>query len=100
MISCPHCSQPIRFRTILFAAYPVWISCPSCHAKLVGSRFVKIQGFVLIPILGVTLGLAVVLTRQPFLYQIALAVGGSFIIGLPNVAATLRWGRYLLRTPR
>jgi hypothetical protein len=100
MSPCPHCGQPIPFRTVLFAAYPVWISCPSCHAKLVGDRFIKIQGFVIIPALAIILGLAVALARRPFLYQIALVIIGGLIIALPNVIATLRWGRYLLKIQR
>jgi hypothetical protein len=63
----------------------------------VGDRFIKFQGFVLIPILAIILAIAVVLTRRPFLQQITVLVIGAFIIALPNVVATLRWGRYLLR---
>lgn len=98
MSRCPHCSQPIPFRTVLFSPYPVWISCPSCRAKLVGDCFIKIQGFVIVPILGIMLGIAAALTRRPFLHQIALVVVGGVIIGLLNVIATIRWGRYFLRT--
>ena len=100
MILCPHCKQPIPFRTILFAPYPVWISCPNCRTKLVGDRFIKIQGFVVVPILAIMLGVAIVLTRQPLLYELGMVIVGSFVVAIPCVAATLRWGRYILRGPK
>ena len=84
----------------MFALCPVWISCPSCRAKLVGDRFIKVQGFVVVPILAIALAVAVVVTRRPILLQIGLMVIGGFIVALPNVVATLKWGRYLLRTAR
>jgi hypothetical protein len=81
----------------MFAIYGVWISCPNCRAKLVGDRFIKIQGFVVIPILVIMFCAAVMLKPRPVSQQIALAILGTLIIAVPNVVATLRWGRYQLR---
>jgi hypothetical protein len=97
---CPHCNKPIPFRTIVFAVYPVWISCPSCRAKLVGDRFIKIQGFIVIPILAILLAVAVNFTGCPLLHQLELVVIGGFIVALPNVVATLKWGQYSLKTQK
>src|SRR6267142_3170013 len=100
MSPCPNCNRPIPFRTVLFAAYPVWLSCPGCGAKLVGDRFIKIQGFVIVPLMLSSSALLVVLTHRPFLYRLALVPIAALIIAFPNVMATLMWGRYLLRRKR
>jgi hypothetical protein len=83
----------------MFAVYPVWISCPNCRAKLVGDRFIKIQGFVVVPILVIMLCAAVMLKPRPVPHQLVLAILCTLILAVPSVLATLKWGRYLLRAP-
>ena len=64
-----------------------------------GDRFVKIQGFIIIPTLAAILGIVVVLSRLPLLQSVGLIAIGGLIIALPNVLATLMWGRYKRRIP-
>jgi len=66
----------------------------------VGDRFIKIQGFVIVPLMLSSSALLVVLTHRPFLYRLALVPIAALIIAFPNVMATLMWGRYLLRRKR
>jgi len=94
---CPQCERPIPFRTILVATCPVWISCPRCRTKLVGNRLVKLQGFVVVPVLALIGGVAVALTGWPWQTKLAVILIAGLALGVPNVLVTLKWGRYATR---
>ena len=99
MSCCPGCNQPIPFHTIAFAAFPVWITCPWCRARLVGGPFVVAQtAVVLVSAAVVTAWACVAFVAPPFLANGAKAVGIALLAVIPfaagNVVATMRWGRY------
>jgi uncharacterized protein YbaR (Trm112 family) len=98
MAVCPDCRQRIPFRTVLLAAYPIWIACPSCKAKLVGNRLIKIQGAIA-PVLAVIVVVAIMSTPLSLQQQMGLAFPGAAAFALLNVFITLKWGRYLPRKP-
>jgi len=99
MNTCPHCQRPILARTILFSAYPVWITCPGCHTKLIGNRLIKTQG-ILVPIVSALVAIPIAFAELPFIYRIGLGIVAGTVIGLPNVFVTLKWGHYDLRHER
>ncbi|PWT74255.1 MAG: hypothetical protein C5B46_04340 [Proteobacteria bacterium] len=95
--ACPSCAKPIPFRTVLLATCPVWISCPACRAKLVGSRLVKLQGFVVVPVLALAGGILLALSPWSWKIKLAVICVTGFFLGVPNVLVTLKWGRYATR---
>jgi len=98
MAVCPGCKQRIPFYAVLLAAYPIWIECPNCKAKLVGNRLVKIQGAIA-PVLAVAAVVAIVLSRLSLQHRIGLASLCAVALALLNVFITLKWGQYLPRKP-
>lgn len=38
---CANCDQPIGFKTLIFSLLPLWVTCRSCRARLVGNAFVR-----------------------------------------------------------
>ena len=95
--TCPQCERPIPFRTILVATCPIWITCPSCSAKLVGNRLVKIQALVLVPLIALLGGITVALTQWSWELKLVLILFGGLALGVPNVFVALKWGRYAAR---
>ena len=86
MARCPRCATQIGLATIAFAAYPVWISCPSCRAALVGNRFVKIQGIVVVISAGAIALLVVWAARAELLSGQSLAAGAlDAVVAIPNI---------------
>ena len=102
MSCCPGCKEPIPFHTIAFAAFPVWITCPRCHARLVGGPFVVAQTVVVLVLATfVTAWSCATVVSPTFLVSEAKAVGIALLAVIPfaagNVVATMLWGRYRKR---
>ncbi len=101
MCRCPSCETKIRFRTIFFALRPVWLRCPACGARLVGNRFVKAQGVVVLGIAvaaGIPAGLWVVgdLSSLPgrSLAALGVIVAVATAVAVPMTVLTMRRGGY------
>jgi hypothetical protein len=99
MAGCPSCQKPIPFHTIAFAAFPMWLTCPRCRARLVGGPFVVAQtAVVLLAAAAVTAWACAALMGPPTLVTGAKAVGLALLVVIPfaagNVAVTMLWGHY------
>ena len=62
-----------------------------------GDRLIKIQGFLVIPILGALAGFAIVSSGFTASQKVGLLLLAGIGVGLPNIFVTLKWGQYLLR---
>lgn len=96
MLSCPSCTKPIGFRTIAFATFPVWLRCPHCRTKLRGNAFIKVQGFVIIPVLVAVPSALIFLSDLGWSEKALACVLVVSAVSIPNIVATLVWGRYFL----
>jgi hypothetical protein len=96
MPTCPNCTEAIPWKTIVFAACPVWISCPACRASLVGGGFIKLQA---IEVLATTVifTLAVLISSRAWEQRVPILLIGALIISLANTFITLKWGKYVPR---
>lgn len=102
MSRCPGCHKPIPFHTIAFAAFPVWITCPGCQARLVGGPFVVAQTVIVLVVAAiVTAWACAALVSSSFVLSEAKAVGIALLAVIPfaaaNVVVTMLWGRYRKR---
>jgi hypothetical protein len=61
---------------------------------------VKLQGFVVVPVLALVGGVAVALTECPWQTKLAVILVAGLALGVPNVFVTLKWGRYAIRKER
>jgi len=93
---CPKCDRKITFWDIATALYPVWLKCKGCSSKLVGSRFIKIQG-VAIPVVVVGIVVAIELRPTWDLFSVLMAIA-LLTFTVLMVFATLRFGCYQLRS--
>lgn len=94
--NCPKCDRKISFLDIATALYPVWLKCKGCKSKLIGSRFIKIQG-ALIPVVVIAIVVAIELRPTWDLFAILMAIA-LLIFTVLMVFATLRFGCYQLRS--
>jgi len=97
MLTCPSCTKKIGFRTIAFATFPVWLRCPHCKSKLRGNAFIKAQGFFIIPILVAVPAIFILFSDFSRLQNALALFLVVFLVSIPNIFATLRWGRYFRR---
>ena len=97
MLTCPSCTQKIEFRTIAFAAFPVWLTCPHCGTKLRGGALIKAQGFCFIPLFVAAPVIFIMTSDLPRLQKIFGLVLVVAFVSITNILVTLRWGRYFRR---
>ena len=98
---CPACTLPIGFRKIASAAFPLFLTCDRCSARLLGGTFVRIQAVLILfapPLAAATM---LFLTR-PWSYRSLVLVSLStllftVVLAVVNVPATVYFGRYELR---
>ncbi|BDQ67716.1 hypothetical protein NUITMVS3_16380 [Shewanella xiamenensis] len=95
-MNCPSCSKKIHWSRITFSAIPVWITCKSCSAKLVGNKLIKIQT-IAATILALFLGIGVASMSIDLTYKYLLLTIGIIVIVVPNVILTVIKGKYYVR---
>ncbi len=103
--ACPKCSHRITLDQILFAAFPLWLTCRNCKAKLIGGLFIHLQALFILSVIFILAVLALTFWTywSPTLFEIQMVGGISLAIMIPfaaiNVLVTMKWGRYALRRP-
>lgn len=87
MNPCANCDQPIGFKTLLFSIFPVWVTCPHCQAKLVGSRLVRLVVLVQsLVIAAIFVFLGLVQSAGDFLSGVVGDPGTSIVVETALVA--------------
>ena len=98
---CPACTHPIGFRKVASAAFPLFLNCDRCNARLLGGTFVRIQA-VLILVAPPLAAAAMLLRSRPWSYKALVLVCLytlliTLVLAVANVPATVYFGRYELR---
>ena len=95
-MNCPNCHVKIKWHQIAFAAFPVWIKCESCGAKLVGNSYIKIQACLVI-FLGAVMGAGVASLSVQTHLKLLFFVIGVLVITAPNIYLSMLNGKYSIK---
>ena len=98
---CPRCASIISMRRISRTAFPIFITCDQCSARLIGDAMVKTQA-VLVVVFPFVFGgcwlLAVWPPSPPMtILMVSATMLGWVAFALLNIPLTAQYGRYICR---